>query len=100
MVTVLDLLIRPGKDNKFPVEVFERGNSQSLASSTFEYDLSFMKTLACYELIIRHSRQRKTPLQPINQQQIFGLPGCLRGLWWDVLERFLPHLTRRQVFGE
>ena len=42
MITTLDFHIKPQKDNEYSLEVFERGSSQPLARSSFEYDLSFM----------------------------------------------------------
>lgn len=68
MPTVLDLLMHPGKDNNFPVEVFERGNSQSLVSSTFEYDLSFMTDFE----ISRLDAKPKTQYERLERRKAFG----------------------------
>ncbi|MGD2087531.1 MAG: tetratricopeptide repeat protein [Candidatus Aminicenantes bacterium] len=68
MATVLDFQIHPGKDNKFPVEVFERGNSQSLASSTFGYDLSFMTDFE----ISRLDAKPKTQYERFERRKVFG----------------------------
>jgi tetratricopeptide (TPR) repeat protein/CHAT domain-containing protein len=68
MASVLDLLIHPGKENTFPVEVFERGNSQSLASSIFEYDLSFMTDFE----ISRLDAEPKGPYERLERRKVFG----------------------------
>lgn len=68
MATVLDLQIRTGNDDTFQVEVFERGNSQSLASSTFEYDLSFMTDFE----ISRLDAEPKGPYERLERRKAFG----------------------------
>ena len=68
MPTVLDFQIRPGKDNKFPVEVFERDSTQPLAGSIFEYDLSFMTD---FELS-RLDNAPKNPYEHIERRKAFG----------------------------
>jgi len=68
MPTVLDFQIRPGKDNRYPVEVFERDGSQPLAGTTFEYDLSFMTD---FELS-RLDNAPKNPYEHIERRKAFG----------------------------
>jgi tetratricopeptide (TPR) repeat protein/CHAT domain-containing protein len=68
MATVLDFQIRPGKDNTFPVEVFERDNSQPLVSSTFEYDLSFMTDFELSHL----DDKPKTQYERLERRKSFG----------------------------
>jgi len=42
MATILDFQIQPDKNITYSLQIFERGCSQPLARSTFDYDLSYM----------------------------------------------------------
>ncbi|MBM3237703.1 tetratricopeptide repeat protein [Candidatus Poribacteria bacterium] len=68
MPTTLDLHIRPGKENGFQLEVFERGNSQPLANLVFGYDLSYMTEFE----ISRLDTVRKDPYERLERLTAFG----------------------------
>jgi tetratricopeptide (TPR) repeat protein/CHAT domain-containing protein len=68
MPTTLDFHIRPGKENGFQLEVFERGNSQPLANSAFGYDLSYMTDFE----ISRLDTVRKDPSERLERLTAFG----------------------------
>ncbi len=42
MPVTLEFHIKPHKKNNYGLEVFERGSSQPLAQSSFDYDLSYL----------------------------------------------------------
>jgi len=68
MPTILDFHIQPDKENTFRINVFERDNSQPLAASTFDYDLSFMTDFE----ISRLDAPPKNPYKSLENRKSFG----------------------------
>ena len=42
MPAILDFHIQPGEKSRYSLQVFERGNSQPLVQTSFDYDLSYV----------------------------------------------------------
>ncbi|UCH97581.1 MAG: CHAT domain-containing protein, partial [Candidatus Aminicenantes bacterium] len=68
MPDVLDMHIRPGKNNTFSVELYERDHTQPLARAGFDYDLSFMTDFEISSL----DSKPKTPYERLERRRAFG----------------------------
>jgi tetratricopeptide (TPR) repeat protein len=68
MMNTLDFQVSVGKDEDFLVEVYERGNSELLASSTFGYDVSFMTDFEVSRLDIGSEK----PYERMQRLKAFG----------------------------
>ena len=68
MNTTLDFIIRPLDKNTYSLEVFERDNTQPLASASFEYDVSYMTKFEISQL----DSDRKDPSGRLCRLQTYG----------------------------
>ncbi len=68
MRTILDFHIQPQEKGGYRLEVFERGNTQPLVHSSFDYDLSYMTQFEMNRL----EEIRDKPAERFNLLKNFG----------------------------
>jgi len=86
MATILDFQIRPQKKGSYSLEIFERGSSQSLAHSSFDYDISYVTQFEINQL----EPDLKDPYGRMERIKEFGkklydklFAGDVQKLWAD-----------------
>jgi len=68
MATILDFHIQPDKKDAYGLQIFERGSSQPLLRSCFNYDLSYITQFE----INRLEPDRKDPQGRMERIKEFG----------------------------